>query len=54
MLGHWASSNDGADYLVFGFQVSFGSALYMPSDVLHADPYLTGNYLVVYGLTEFF
>lgn len=54
ILGRRASSNDGADYLVSGFRIPFGSALYTPSDVLHADPYLTGNYLVVYGLTENF
>jgi hypothetical protein len=45
---------DGADYLVSGFRIPFGSAIYTPPEVLHADPYLIGNYLVVYSVTENF
>lgn len=45
---------DGDDYLVSAFPIPFGSAIYTPPDVLHADSYLVGNYLVVYSLTENF
>lgn len=45
---------DGADYLVSAFRIPYGSAVYTPPEVLHADPYLTGNYLVVYSVTENF
>ena len=45
---------DGADYLVSAFRIPFGSAVYTPPEVLHADPYLIGNYLVVYSVTENF
>lgn len=45
---------EGDDYLVSAFRIPFGSAIYTPPDVLHADPYLTGNYLVVYSVTENF
>lgn len=45
---------DGDDYLVSAFRIPFGSAVYTPPEVLHADPYLTGNYLVVYSVTENF
>lgn len=45
---------DGEDYLVSAFRIPFGSAVYMPPEVLHADPYLVGNYLVIYSVTENF
>lgn len=45
---------DGEDYLVSAFRIPFGSGIYTPPEVLHADPYLTGNYLVVYSVTENF
>ena len=45
---------DGEDYLVSAFPIPSGSAIYTPPDVLHADSYLIGNYLVVYSLTENF
>ena len=45
---------DGEDYLVSGFRIPFGYAVYMPPDVLHADPYLVGNYLVIYSVTKNF
>lgn len=48
------SSDNRADYLVSGFRIPYGSAVYTPPEVLHADPYLTGNYLVVYSVTENF
>lgn len=47
-------SGNGADYLVSAFRIPYGSAVYTPPEVLHADPYLTGNYLVVYSVTENF
>mgnify|MGYP003389155114 CR=1 FL=1 len=45
---------DGEDYLVSAFRIPFGSAVYMPPEVLHADPYLVGNYLVIYSVTKDF
>lgn len=45
---------EGEDYLVSGFRIPFGCAVYMPPDVLHADPYLVGNYLVIYSVTKNF
>ena len=45
---------DGDDYLVSAFRIPFGSAVYTPPDVIHADPYLTGHYLVIYSVTENF
>lgn len=45
---------DGDDYLVSGFRIPFGHAVYMPPGVLHADPYLVGNYLVIYSVTNNF
>lgn len=45
---------DGDDYLVSAFRIPFGSAVYMPPEVLHADPYLVGNYLVIYSVTKNF
>lgn len=54
ILGRKDDSGDGADYLVSAFRIPYGSAVYTPPEVLHADPYLTGNYLVVYSVTENF
>ena len=45
---------DGEDYVVSAFRIPFGSAVYMPPEVLHADPYLVGNYLVIYSVTKSF
>lgn len=45
---------DGDDYLVSAFRIPYGSGIYTPPEVLHADPYLVGNYLVVYSVTENF
>lgn len=45
---------DGEDYLVSAFRIPFGCAVYMPPEVLHADPYLVGNYLVIYSVTKTF
>ena len=44
----------GDDYLVSAFRIPFGSAVYTPPQVLHADPYLIGRYLVIYSVTENF
>ena len=54
VLGRRDGEGSGADYLVSAFRIPFGSAVYTPPEVLHADPYLTGNYLVVYSVTENF
>lgn len=43
---------DGDDYLLSLFSVPFGSAIYTEPFALHADPYLVGRFLVVYGLTD--
>ena len=45
---------DGDDYVVSAFRILFGSAVYIPPEVLHADPYLVGNYLVIYSVTKNF
>lgn len=44
--------SDGDDYLLSAFRIPYGSAIYTPANVLHADPYLVGRYLVVYAATE--
>lgn len=50
LLGRHERDGDRSDYLLSAFSIPFGSAVYTPCDVLHADPYLTGNYLVVYAI----
>ena len=44
----------GDDYIVSAFRIPFGKAMYTPPQVLHADPYLIGRYLVIYSVTENF
>lgn len=34
------------------FHIRHGFAVYMPSDVLHCDAYLTGDYLIAYAVAE--
>lgn len=54
LLGRRDENADGTDYLVSAFRIPFGCAVYMPPEVLHADPYLVGNYLVIYSVTKNF
>jgi len=44
--------SDGEDYQLSAFRIPYGTAIYTPANVLHADPYLVGRYLVVYAATE--
>ena len=44
--------SDGDDYQLSAFRIPYGTAIYTPANVLHADPYLVGRYLVVYAATE--
>ena len=43
---------EGGDYLLSAFPIPQGLAVYTPPNVLHADPFLIGRYLVVYAVTE--
>ena len=43
--------SDGDDYLLSAFAIPYGRAIYTSPNVLHADPYLVGRYLVVYAVT---
>ncbi len=43
---------EGEDYLLSAFEVPAGRAVYTPPDVLHADSFLIGRYLVIYAVTE--
>ena len=51
--GHFLlGRQDGDDYLLSAFPIPPNTALYTPPGTLHADPFLVGRYLVVYGVTE--
>ncbi|MGB0631514.1 MAG: hypothetical protein ACPGRZ_12555 [Alphaproteobacteria bacterium] len=43
---------DDSDYLITAFRIPFGQALYTAPEVLHADGYLIGRYMVIYAVTE--
>jgi hypothetical protein len=44
--------SEGDDYLLSAFRIPYGTALYTSANVLHADPYLVGRYLVIYSPTD--
>ncbi len=44
--------SDGDDYRLSAFPIPYGSAIYTPPNVLHADPYLIGRHLIIYAATE--
>ena len=44
--------SDGDDYQLSAFRIPYGSAIYISANVLHADPYLVGRYMVVYAATD--
>ena len=51
--GHFLLARaDGGDYRLSAFRIPYGQAIYTPPNVLHADPFLVGRYLVVYSLTR--
>ena len=51
--GHFLlGRQDGDDYLLSAFPIPPNTALYTPPGALHADPFLVGRYLFVYGVTE--
>ena len=45
---------EGDSYLISGFRIPHGKALYSAPHVLHADAYLIGRYTVIYSLTDNF
>lgn len=45
---------DGDSYLISGFRIPHGKAVYSTPHVLHADAYLIGRYTVIYSLTDNF
>ena len=44
----------GDSYLISGFRIPHGKAVYSTPHVLHADAYLIGRYMVIYSLTNNF
>ena len=44
--------SEGGDYLLSAFRIPYGTALFTSANVLHADPYLVGRYLVIYSATD--
>lgn len=42
------------EYILSAFKIPFGFGIYTPPNVLHADAYLVGKYLVVYAETDHF
>tara|TARA_Y100000739_G_scaffold183963_1_gene162377 strand:+ start:386 stop:1126 length:741 start_codon:yes stop_codon:yes gene_type:complete len=50
ILGHFKSN----EYILSAFMIPFGYGIYTPPELLHADAYLIGRYMVVYSITEHF
>ena len=50
ILGHFK----GNEYILSAFKIPFGYGIYTPPELLHADAYLIGRYMVVYSITEHF
>ena len=50
VLGHFK----GNEYILSAFKIPFGYGIYTPPELLHADAYLIGRYMVVYSITEHF
>jgi len=50
ILGHFKEN----EYVLSAFKIPFGYGIYTPPELLHADAYLIGRYMVVYSITEHF
>jgi hypothetical protein len=44
----------GDEYILSAFKIPFGYGIYTPPNLLHADAFLVGNFLVVYSVTDHF
>lgn len=44
--------SDGDEYLLSAFSIPYRCAIYTPPDILHADAYLVGRYLVIYAVPD--
>lgn len=44
----------GDEYMLSAFEIPFGYGIYTPPNLLHADAFLIGNFLVVYSVTDQF
>jgi hypothetical protein len=50
IIGH----SRGDEYTLSAFKIPFGYGIYTPPNLLHADAFLVGTFLVVYSVTDHF